>query len=108
MNIDMGPEPVKFSNWEWAFLIFMMFIILIGLSSCAARKPVVYQTTTVTSPVDQLVKFTYWTVPSGEIIVILHDSDSYQDALKLCKGPCAVESVGETFVLEPLIKEKKP
>lgn len=43
------------------------------------------------------------TAANGLTLMILRDSSAYQQALKdLCAKPCAVESIGEAFILEPL------
>ena len=59
-------------------------------------------------PLKHATGYSYYVDAKGLTVVILYNDAVYTDVIKdLCKTPCAIETVGEMLILEPLEGKKK-
>ena len=81
-------------HWLGGIAGILIGILLVG---CAHRQPL-----RVMEPVSQ-AGYVYWVGEDGRVLLIVVNNVAYQEAIKrICKSPCAIEPVGEAYVVEEL------
>ena len=85
----------------------MKLLILIALF-CTSAGGCIKAKTVELHKLKRGIGYSYFIDAQGLTVVILYDDAVYTNVIKdLCKTPCAIETVGELLILEPLVRKEK-